>query len=113
MRVVTNIVNWIAGADVAPRASEWIDKFDPHDGSLLYHVADSSEVDVELSIAAADHAFPAWAELTAVKRGQILADVVAAMKRDAAMTLSAAANTALRCSRAFSFFGAAVMSTPW
>lgn len=83
MRELDIIVNWVGGADVPPTAGEWIDKFNPHDGSLLCRVADSSKADVELGIAAAQQAFPAWAELTAVKRGQILADVVAAMKRDA------------------------------
>jgi hypothetical protein len=35
------------------------------------------------------------------------------MNCDTAITLSAAAKTALRCFRRFSSRGAAVMSTPW
>ncbi|MGO7418179.1 aldehyde dehydrogenase family protein, partial [Rhizobium ruizarguesonis] len=36
---------------------------------------------IENAITAARSAFPAWAELTPVKRGQILMDIVALMKR--------------------------------
>lgn len=80
MRNVMHIQNWINGCEVKPQTNDWLDKFNPHNGELLFRVADSSETDTAAAITAADVAFPGWSELTPVKRGQILADVVSAMK---------------------------------
>ncbi len=77
------ILNWINGQESQPENDIWLDKFDPHNGELLCRVADSSAADVHHAIAIAGDAFPAWSELTPVRRGQILADIVAAMKRRA------------------------------
>lgn len=78
------IANWIGGAAAAPEVDRWIDKFNPHDESLLCRVADSSAADVGNAVSRAAQAFPAWAAFTPVNRGQILAEIVAAMKRSAA-----------------------------
>jgi aldehyde dehydrogenase (NAD+) len=43
----------------------------------------NSMADISMAIAAADEAFFAWSELTPVKRGQMLANIVAEMKRRA------------------------------
>jgi len=75
------IDNWIAGATRPARSGRTLDKFDPHDGGLLARIADSEAVDVAEAVASAEVAFPAWAALTPVRRGQILAGVVAGMKR--------------------------------
>lgn len=80
-RNIPRIPNWINGRDSPPDGNAWLDKFNPHNGELLCQVADSSAVDTQEAVAAAETAFPAWSEFTPVKRGQILADIVAAMKR--------------------------------
>jgi acyl-CoA reductase-like NAD-dependent aldehyde dehydrogenase len=77
------IPNWINGKEVQPIFAAWIEKFNPHSGEVLYLVADSTAADVQQAVIAASHAFPAWAELTPVRRGQILGDIVAAMKHNA------------------------------
>jgi aldehyde dehydrogenase (NAD+) len=77
---ILNIKNWITGQATQPENNTWLDKYNPHTGELLYRVADSTAHDTERCITAASAAFPAWAELTPVKRGQILADVVTVMK---------------------------------
>lgn len=82
-KITLRVPNWINGQATPPEAGAWLDKFNPHNGELLYQVADSSTQDAHRAIAAAADAFPAWSELTPVKRGQILADIVAAMKRHA------------------------------
>ncbi len=81
---IPRIPNWINGQEAQPVDDVWLDKFNPHSGALLCLVADSSAVDVQRAIAAAGDAFPAWSELTPVKRGQILGDIVTAMKRRSA-----------------------------
>lgn len=80
---ITRIANWINGQESQPENDAWLDKFNPHNGELLCRVADSSAADTRHAISTAGDAFPAWSELTPVKRGQILADIVAAMKHRA------------------------------
>lgn len=80
---IMRIDNWIGGREIRPEADAWLDKFNPHTGELLSRVADSSAADVHHAVAAAADAFPAWAELTPVRRGQILSEIVALMKRRA------------------------------
>lgn len=78
-----HIPNWINGKESRPEGDAWLDKYNPHNGELLSQVADSSAADTQRAISAATDAFPSWSELTPVKRGQILADIVAVMKRRA------------------------------
>lgn len=78
---ILRIPNWINGQEVQPENDVWLDKFNPHTGALHSLVADSSAVDVQHAIAVADDTFPVWSELTPIKRGQILGDIVTAMKR--------------------------------
>ncbi|MDP2265465.1 MAG: aldehyde dehydrogenase family protein [Thiobacillus sp.] len=77
------IPNWINGQDSQPEGGTWLVKFNPHNGELLSQVADSSAADTHSAISAASGAFLSWSELTAIKRGQILGDIVAVMKRHA------------------------------
>lgn len=78
-----HILNWVDGQAVQPEGSSWLDKFNPHNDQPLCRVADSSESDAKRVVSAAAVAFPAWSDLTPVKRGQILGDIVAAMKQRA------------------------------
>ncbi|MGD9850241.1 MAG: aldehyde dehydrogenase [Nitrospirales bacterium] len=78
---ITKIPNWINGREVLPTELAWLDKFNPHNGELLSRVADSSEADVHQAVSAAEQTFVAWSELTPVKRGQILGNLVDVMKQ--------------------------------
>ena len=80
---MTHIPNWINGQEAQPDGNGWLEKFDPHTGKLLSYVADSSATDTDRAITAAGDTFPAWSHIPPVKRGQILAEIVAAMKRRA------------------------------
>lgn len=83
MTNIPNILNWINGQESQPQAVAWLDKVNPHNGELLCRVAESSPTDVAAAIAAAEGALPGWADLTPVRRGQILADIVSLMKKRA------------------------------
>ena len=83
MTKLLRIPNWINGCESSPVEDGWIDKFNPHNGEILCQVADSTLVDANSAITAAETVFPAWSELTPVKRGQILTDIVAEMKHRA------------------------------
>lgn len=80
MNNITIINNWINGQETEPQEPKWLEKFNPHSGQLLSYVADSSFEDVNAAIISANNAFSAWFELTPVKRGQILSDIVNKMK---------------------------------
>lgn len=77
------ISNWINGKEILPKGNQWLDKFDPHTGELQSQVADSNAEDTHQAVTAAVDAFSDWSELTPVKRGQILGDIVAVMKQQA------------------------------
>lgn len=77
------IPNWIDGQESLPAGDTWLDKYNPHSGELLSRVADSTAQDADRAISAAADAFAAWSGLTPVRRGQILGDIVAAMKSQA------------------------------
>jgi acyl-CoA reductase-like NAD-dependent aldehyde dehydrogenase len=49
-----------------------IDVVSPHDGSLITKIAAAEAADVDLAVAAAKRAFPAWAALGAAERGRLL-----------------------------------------
>ncbi len=78
-----HILNWINGEETRPEANDWLNKYNPHNGELLCKVADSTENDTRRAITAAVEAFSSWSGLTPVRRGQILSDIVAEMKRRA------------------------------
>jgi aldehyde dehydrogenase (NAD+) len=80
-RNTMRIPNWIKGQERQPETGDWLDKFNPHNDELLCQVADSDAADVQYAISTAAAAFPAWSDLTPVKRGEILGEIVAAMKR--------------------------------
>ncbi|UCL85491.1 aldehyde dehydrogenase family protein [Pseudomonas sp. HS-18] len=49
-----------------------LDVLSPHDGSLITSIAAAEAADVDLAVAAAHRAFPAWAALGAAERGRLL-----------------------------------------
>lgn len=77
------ILNWINGQPKPPANGAWLEKFNPDSGELQSWVADSTIEDAAAAVSAAASAFAAWAGQTPVRRGQMLGDVVAAMKRRA------------------------------
>jgi len=77
------IVNWVDGGNASPSSGVWLDKFDPSTGELLSQIGESSGADVQQAVGAAWEAFEKWSEQTAVKRGQILGDLVSLMKKHA------------------------------
>jgi aldehyde dehydrogenase (NAD+) len=70
---VTTHGNYIGGAWVPARSGKTFENKNPADTSeVLGHFADSGPEDVELAVAAARDASPAWKALPAPKRGEIL-----------------------------------------
>jgi len=77
------IPNWIGGVEKPAVGGDWIDKLSPHSGERISRLARSATADVNAAVAAAKSAQSAWAEMPAVKRGNILLDVALALKANA------------------------------
>lgn len=74
------VPNWIDGQECPARSGEWLEKRNPHDGSLLCRAARSEQADVDAAVQAARRAQPAWADLPPVRRGEILYAVAQALQ---------------------------------
>jgi alpha-ketoglutaric semialdehyde dehydrogenase len=73
--LVGDVQNLIDGRLVSARSGEWFEKIRPADETALCRVARSGAEDAADAVAAARTAQPAWAERTAVARGDIVRDV--------------------------------------
>ncbi|MFQ6590969.1 MULTISPECIES: aldehyde dehydrogenase family protein [Pseudomonas] len=79
-----------------------IDVLSPADGSLITRIAAAEAEDVDLAVAAAQRAFPAWAALPAAQRGRLLlklADVIEANAEELAQLESRDTGHPIRDSR--------------
>lgn len=63
---------FIDGRFVPALSGATIEVLSPHDGSLITHIAAADAEDVDLAVAAAKRAFPAWAALSGAERGRLL-----------------------------------------
>ena len=63
---------FIDGQFVAAQSGETLVSLNPHDNSPIADVAMASKADVDLAVAAAQRAFPAWSRMAAADRGRIL-----------------------------------------
>ena len=69
------VENLIGGKRVPARGGEWLQKLRPADETLLCRVARSGADDVDDAVAAAREVQPAWAERTAVSRGDVMREL--------------------------------------
>lgn len=66
------ILNYIDGKLIEPLSGQWIDNYNPAEGKVYSHIADSDDKDVALAVEAARRAFPIWSEMSASDRSNIL-----------------------------------------
>lgn len=72
--------NFINGQFVDPQGDEWLPVYEPAAGKQYAEVADSDAADVAAAVAAAQAAFPAWAALDGIARGQMLERMAAGIE---------------------------------
>ena len=72
--------HWIDGAAVPPHGGDWLDVFDPAQGTAFAQVARGGQADVEAAVAAAQAAFPAWSALPDDARAQWLEKLAGALE---------------------------------
>jgi alpha-ketoglutaric semialdehyde dehydrogenase len=70
-----HVENLIGGKTTPARSGRWLEKFRPTDETLLCRAARSGAGDVEDAVGAAREAQPAWAERTAVARGDVVREL--------------------------------------
>ena len=117
------IQNFIDGKLVEPVGGEYLDNIEPATGKAYSQVPDSDSRDVELAVAAAEKAFPAWSCMTAAERSRILlriADLIdgsleklaRAESVDTGKPISLARSLDIpRASSNFRFFATAILHT--
>jgi aldehyde dehydrogenase (NAD+) len=103
------ILNWIDGAEKGAADGALINNLSPASGQLLCQAVRSKEADVVKAIEAAQKAYPDWAGMTPVQRGDILM-AIARMMRENAETMAAivAAETGMAPSAAMGETGGAI-----
>jgi aldehyde dehydrogenase (NAD+) len=72
--------HYIAGKFTPPRSGRYLDDFDPVTGNKIADVARGDATDVDVAVAAAKAAFPAWSDRRPIERGRILLDIARKMR---------------------------------
>jgi aldehyde dehydrogenase (NAD+) len=86
---LSDVTNLVAGSAAPPRSGRWLEKRRPADETVLVRVARSDSDDVDDAVAAARESQPAWAERTAVARGDVVRELALLLRerRDEASAL--------------------------
>jgi len=94
---------FIDGKFVDALSGETLPTLNPHDNSTIVAVAMAGKADIDLAVAAAQRAFPAWSRMAAADRGRILlrlADLIEANAEELARLESLDTGHPLKDSRA-------------
>ena len=67
--------NYINSKLIEPVSKQYIDNYNPATGKVYSLIPDSDEKDVELAVAAASDAFPAWSVTPKDERSKILINI--------------------------------------
>lgn len=79
---LTKISNYINGELIAPTSNCYLDNYNPATGKVYSLIPDSDERDVQLAVDAATTAFPAWSNMPAAKRSDILLKISALIEKN-------------------------------
>ena len=76
------IENYIDGKLVAPISEQYLDNVEPATGKVYSLIPDSNAADVELAVAAAKNAFPAWSTCGNRERSKVLLRISALIEQN-------------------------------
>ena len=77
-----DVLNYIGGDLVQAEGGSWLDSFEPATGQVFSRIADGDTGDVEVAVAAAEKALPAWIALGREGRSNAMLRVAALVERD-------------------------------
>ena len=77
-----HIANFINGAFVPPRSSEYFDDINPATAEVIARIPDSDERDVDDAVRAAKAAFPTWSRMPAAERSNLLLKLADLIERN-------------------------------
>lgn len=72
LEIPKHISNYIGGRFCVPRNGKYIDNINPAKGTVYSHIPDSTAIDIEDAVAAAQMAFPGWSTATPDFRFRVL-----------------------------------------
>lgn len=103
------VLNWIDGAEKGAADGALFNNLSPATGKMLCQAVGSNQTDVEKAVASAKNAYPAWAGMTPVQRGDILMAIARSMRENAeTMAAIVAAETGMAPSAALGETGGAI-----
>ncbi|MEU6573456.1 aldehyde dehydrogenase family protein [Streptomyces sp. NPDC046805] len=82
MSTITQFEHWIGGASVPPASGRHLDSTSPHDGELVFRIADGTAEDVEQAVTRAHQAQRAWGRTTTAERSRVLKAIAAGMREN-------------------------------
>ena len=103
------VLNWIDGAEKGAADGALFNNLSPASGQMLCQAVGSNRQDVEKAVTAAKNAYPAWAGMTPVQRGDILMAIARSMRTNAeTMAAIVAAETGMAPAAALGETGGAI-----
>lgn len=84
LNAIRNVTNWVNGEQVDTQSDRWADVFDSATGEKCAQVAMSSEADVDVALAAAKAALPAWSNTPVLRRARVMFKLKELIERDRA-----------------------------
>lgn len=79
---LNQIYNWIGGKEAIQKSASWIDKYNPHNGKILYRIIDSTTRDVHKAITIAQKNYSSWSDIPPPERGKIIQNIGLHMKEN-------------------------------
>ncbi|WOS65971.1 aldehyde dehydrogenase family protein [Sinorhizobium fredii] len=80
--MVERTLSFIGGTDVEPIEGHYADKLDPRTQRKIKEVANGGAKDVDLAVASASTALPAWRDMRPSERGRILVDIARKLREE-------------------------------
>ena len=77
---IRDVPNLVSGESTGASSGRSFEKLRPADGELLCRVARSAAADVDAAVAAARSAWPGWAGVTPVERGELVREIALALR---------------------------------
>ena len=86
---MVRIQNYINGQFVPPQSGDYLDNYNPAEGTIYAEIPDSDEKDVAIAVKAAQEAFPIWSKMPVADRSNYLLKIADLIARDQEMLAEA------------------------